>query len=215
MDEAIPHFQHDYDLARSKFPALVPQMEEALAVAYLKRAEMVNGIYTTPGDRCLLSPRGLIAPLVKTDDAKVAVEHFTNYLSTKPDDIEVKWLLNIAYMMLGAYPNGVPEAYRIPPKAFASTEDVGRFVDIAPRLGLAMVRTAGGIVIDDFDNDGRVDVVIVRGWMSVRAAALFRQQRAMDLHRERTAAAGLLGSSAALNLDAGRLQQRRLHGICC
>ncbi len=158
MDEAIAQFQLVYDDAKVHDPAVVPQMAEAVGVAYLHRAEMTNGVYTEPADRCLLSPKGLIAPLSKTDDAVEAIRYFESYLAKKPDELEVKWLLNIAYMMTGRYPNGVPEAYRIPPSAFVSSEDIGRFVDVAAALGLSTVRPAGGVIIDDFDNDGRLDI---------------------------------------------------------
>ena len=51
--------------------------------------------------------------------------------NAKPDDLEVRWQLNLAYMTLGRYPDGVPEQYLIPLSAFASKDDIGRFVDVA------------------------------------------------------------------------------------
>jgi tetratricopeptide (TPR) repeat protein len=199
MDEAIPHFQLAYDAARSKSSATLPQMEEALAVAHLKRAEMISGLYTTPGDRCLLSPRGVIAPLVKTDDAKAAIELLEKSIARKPDDLEVKWLLNIAYMMLGKYPDGVPPAYRIAPAAFAPTERVGHFVDIADRIGVSTVRTAGGIVIDDLNNDGRFDIAI-SAVESCAEMVLF-EGNPDGTFTDRTSEAGLTGQNGALNLN--------------
>src|SRR5262245_42728517 len=63
-------------------------------------------------------------------------------------------------MTLGKYPQAVPPAYLIPPSAFASKDRVGRFVDVAASLGIDRVGAAGGAIMDDFDNDGRLDVVI-------------------------------------------------------
>ena len=71
MDEAIAQFQLVLRRRQGRrIAATLPQMEEALGVAYLHRAELINGVYTEPGDRCLLSTHGLIAALPKTDDAE-------------------------------------------------------------------------------------------------------------------------------------------------
>ena len=158
MDRAIEEFEKAYQVAVARAPAAAVPLDEALGIAYLHRAEVENGVYHQPGERCLLSALGL-SPLAKTADSSKAVEHFQRYLAQRPDELEVRWLLNIAYMTLGAYPAKVPPAYLIPPSAFASSEDVGRFVDVAPQVGLHSFGAAGGLIVDDFDNDGRFDVV--------------------------------------------------------
>ena len=48
----------------------------------------------------------------------------------------------------------------IPPSAFESRDDPGRFVDTAPAMGLDAPGGAGGVVVDDFDGDGLFDVVV-------------------------------------------------------
>ena len=40
----------------------------------------------------------------KTSDSEKAIQQFLKYLEQKPDDLEVKWLLNLAYMTVGGYP---------------------------------------------------------------------------------------------------------------
>lgn len=95
----------------------------------------------------------------KPGDSERAIEYFTKYLEQKPDEIEVRWLLNLAYMTIGAYPDKVPAKYLIPPSAFESAEDVGRFVDVAPQTGLNSFSMAGGVIVEDFENNGRLDVV--------------------------------------------------------
>ena len=37
-----------------------------------------------------------------------------------PDDLEVKWLLNVAHMLLGTYPASVPKEHLLGPELFAS-----------------------------------------------------------------------------------------------
>lgn len=158
MERAIEEFHKAEQIALSAAPTLRLQIEEALGIAYLHKSEMTNDVFHTPGGRCLLTLKG-IEPFLKTDDSEKAVEYFLKYLAEKPDELEVKWLLNLAYMTLGAYPDKVPPAHLIPPSAFASAEDVGRFVDVAPQAGLTSFGSAGGVIVDDFDNDGRLDVV--------------------------------------------------------
>jgi hypothetical protein len=81
-------------------------------------------------------------------------------LTAMPDDLELRWLLNVTAMTLGKYPDQVPRQWLMPPERFASEEDPGRFTEIAPALGLEHSSRAGGAVMDDFNNDGRFDVVI-------------------------------------------------------
>jgi hypothetical protein len=119
---------------------------------------MENGAYRAPGKKCLF-PMGPADAYQKPYDSQEAVKYFLQYLSKKPDEIEVKWLLNLSYMTLGKYPAEVPQQYLIPPSAFESQEDVGRFVDVANETGLKSFSMAGGVIVDDFENNGLLDVV--------------------------------------------------------
>jgi hypothetical protein len=88
-----------------------------------------------------------------------AIEYFERYLERESSSLEIRWLLNVTYQTLGGYPDKVPKAYLIPPSAFESKENIGRFIDVAPALGLDTVGDAGGSIVDDFDNDGFLDIV--------------------------------------------------------
>src|SRR6185503_14963877 len=133
-------------------------LEETLGAAYLHKAEIDNGIYRAPGDFCLI-PTTPARAFPKPQDAERAIEHFLHYLELKPEELEVRWLLNLAAMAAGKYPAGVPPRHLIPPTAFASAEDVGRFKDVAPQAGLDVFATAGGVIADDLAGNGRFDVV--------------------------------------------------------
>jgi tetratricopeptide (TPR) repeat protein len=191
MDRAIEEFQKAREVAVSSLPPdAALQLEEALGIAYLHRSEIENGVYEHPGDRCLLSPRGIQA-FAQTGDSEKAVEHLLRYLAEKPGELEVRWLLNLAYMTMGAYPGKVPPAFLIPPAALTSAEDVGRFIDVAPQAGVSSFASAGGLIVDDFDNDGRFDVVT----SSVNSCAgmHFFHRNADGTFTERAAKAGLSG----------------------
>ena len=62
-------------------------------------------------------------------------------------------------MAIGDYPQAVPETYRIPPTAFRSEFDIKRFEDVAPELGVDTQNLCGGAIVDDFDGDGKLDIV--------------------------------------------------------
>jgi len=197
MGRAIEQFEQARQIALSAAPAAVPQLEETLGVAYLHKAEMTNGLYDHPGDRDLLSANGFAA-LKVTSDAEQAVRHFSKYLAQKPDELEVRWLLNLAYMMLGTYPGAVPKAQLIPSSAFASADDVGRFVDVAPQIGLNSFAWAGGVIVDDFDNDGRFE--IVTSSFDTCAPMHYFHRNAAGRFEERASKTGLADQLGGLNI---------------
>ena len=109
-----------------------------LGVAYLHRAGAVNDVYRHPGELCLFPIRPEFS-YPKGADSQKAIQHFLASLKLRPGDIETRWLLNLAYMTLGKYPAGVPKEHLLAPSHFASAEDIGRFTDVAPRVGLGAI----------------------------------------------------------------------------
>ena len=86
----------------------------------------------------------------------------------------------------------------IPPASFSSAEDVGRFRDVAPHAGLAVVATAGGLIVDDFAGTGRFDVV-TSNFDSCGPMHYFRNN-GDGTFTERTSQAGLDGQLGGLNM---------------
>lgn len=158
MQAAVERYEQAAQVAANGVPEASLQMNEALGIAYLHKSEMDNGVYRAPGDRCLL-PMPAGQAYAHPADSTKAVAYFLKYLEQKPDDLEVRWLLNLAYMTTGGYPDKVPPQYLIPPASFASKEDVGRFRDVAAAAGLDSFSMAGGVIVDDFENNGRLDIV--------------------------------------------------------
>ena len=112
--------------------------------------------------------------------------------------LAARWLLNIAYMTVGGYPDQVPEQYLLPPETFESADTIPRFANIAPALGLDTFDLSGGAIADDFDNDGYLDIV-VSTWDTQGQLRLFRNNRD-GTFSERTEEAGLLGLYGGLNI---------------
>jgi tetratricopeptide (TPR) repeat protein len=158
MERAIPQYEKAYQIASTQETAAQGQMDESLGVAYLHKSEMENGVFRTPGDRCLL-PMKPSSMYTNKEDSRKSIEYLLKALDQQPDNLEVKWLLNVAYMTIGGYPDQVSTKYLIPLKAFESSEDIGRFRDVAPEAGLDSFAMAGGVIVDDFENIGRFDIV--------------------------------------------------------
>jgi hypothetical protein len=203
MSDAVREWESSYAIAAASVPAGIPQLTEVLGVAYLQKSRMENGVFTDPGARCLFPPNHA-ACFAQTGDSKRAIDDFTRYLRLQPlpaDAVQVRWLLNLAYMTLGQYPDGVPAQWRIPPSVFQSQENVGRFVDVAPAAGLNFVSMAGGVAVDDFENNGLLDVVVSS--YDVCQPLRYFHNNGDGTFSDRTAQAGLSGELGGLNLIQG------------
>ena len=158
MDKSIEQWQTAYEIATAQLPGAMPELEEVLGIAYLHKSEMDNDVYRHPGDRCIF-PAPANRSFAKPASSEKAIEYLLKYLQRKPDALDVRWILNLAYMTLGKYPDGVPAKYLTPPTSFDSAEDVGRFVDVAPAAGINLYSMSGGLIVDDFERNGLFDIV--------------------------------------------------------
>lgn len=180
-----PEVSHEADLLQE------------LAVASLKMGEL---------DNCV-SPDGRLICTLPLDNAAIhenkrgaegAVEYLTRLLELEPDNIRAIWLLNTAHMTLGTYPEGVPSMFKVAPSAFNSDYDIGKFKEIAPYAGLYAVNTAGGSIIEDFDNDGLLDVM-TSTWDPCKPLTYYRN-KGDGAFTDYTESAGLDGQLGGLNI---------------
>ena len=199
----------------------------SLGVAYLRLAETQNCALHPNAEACILPLRGRGIHTLQTP-SRQAIAAFTEVLRSTEDTVSgdlsgeastrnwsvgapapvrrgaaqqhlsARWLLNIAYMTVGGYPDEVPEQYRLPPETFQSVEAIPRFTNIAPALGLDTFDMCGGAIVDDFDNDGYLDIV-VSTWDPRGQIRFFRNDRD-GTFTDRTAEAGLLGLYGGLNM---------------
>ncbi|HXV37283.1 MAG TPA: CRTAC1 family protein [Myxococcota bacterium] len=167
------------------------------AVAQLRLGEEQNCQENHNAKSCLFPIRGAgVHPIPAGSRAAVAI--LQPLLERNPDNLGVRWLLNIAYMTLGKYPDGVSEPWLLEPELFASDADIGAFPDVAHALGVDVEDLAGGSIAEDFDGDGRVD--IMASSMGLQSPLRYFRNDANGAFIEMSEAAGLTGLTGGLNL---------------
>jgi hypothetical protein len=170
-----------------------------LGIVALRRGEVDNCIGCVGPSSCIF-PIAHEAVHTRQTGSRDAVERFTAYLHEWPGDIRIRWLLNLAYMTLGEYPDKVPKKHLIPLDAFKSKLDVGRFQNVAPTVGLIArgPNLAGGSVFDDFTGDGLPDLFSTA--LDADTGASFFVNRGDGTFEDRSKSAGLGDQVYALNV---------------
>ena len=167
------------------------------AMAFLRLAEEQNCHQSNTRDSCLLPIRGTGVHL-KREGSTRAMKILQRLLDKEPGNLTARWLLNIAAMTLGTYPTAVPPAYVIPESVFASEYPLPRFENVAKHSGLDVYGLSGGAILDDFDNDGDLDLML-SGMGFEEQVRLFRND-GRGSFEERTEQSGLLGETGGLNM---------------
>jgi FG-GAP-like repeat/PPIC-type PPIASE domain/ASPIC and UnbV len=198
MLPSVEQLDATYEFAQKKAPSFAPMIGEAAAAFSLHAGEIQNDIYSSPGNRCLI-PQGTVGPLRQPELVKKSIEILLGMLKSKPDDLELRWLLNLAYMTAGKYPGEVPTKYLIPPSSFNSEGPMGRFTDVATQAGLKLVSMAGGVIIDDFDGDGLLDVITSS--MNFCEHMHFFHNNGDGTFTDRSEQAGFLDQLGGLNIN--------------
>lgn len=192
--------------------ALLPRVQEELSpealyqfylgagLVWLRLGEVQNCCARNTAESCILPLRGG-ALHVAPEGSRRALDYLTVLAERFPDRLTPRWLLNLAYMTLGEYPDKVPAKHRIPPAVFESKGDFPRFANIAREAGLGLLSLAGSVVVEDFDRDEWLDVV-VSSW-DPRAQLRFFRNNGDGTFTERTAEAGLTGVLGGANMVQG------------
>ena len=192
-EEAASEYRDLQTAAHSQFR---PTLQMLVGLSYLRLGEQENCILRHTIDSCLMPIREAGFHQAQRG-SRAALAEFGAVLEANPGDLTARWLLNIAHMTLGEYPEQVPSNYLIPPAVFASDYDINRFDDIAPDLGLAVVGLSGGGIMEDFDGDGHLDIM-ASSW-GLRDQLRYFHNGGDGTFGERTEMAGLLGIVGGLN----------------
>ncbi len=169
-------------------------LRDLLAIAYLRVGGHESGM---PPHDWVFPMRAQVGVHQPEGPRKATVLYAEN-LQRQPDDLATRWLLNIAHMALGDYPQGVPEEWLLPSDMFVADFDIGVFDDVASSIGVDVVGHAGGSVVDDFDGDGLLDIVASSRGLTDQLR--FFRAGADGQFEDWTARAGLDGQLGGLNL---------------
>lgn len=136
------------------------RVKSLLALTYIRMGERNNCIGNHSAESCIMPIRNK-GVYVDPSATNRAIELYQDLLRLDSGDLDSRWLLNIAYMTIGAYPDGVPALWKIPGLDTEGTRaDVLPFKDIAAEVEIAGTRSmAGGSLVEDFDRDGYLDIV--------------------------------------------------------
>jgi hypothetical protein len=193
-DAAVRHLEEAAALV-PKLGRAVPQADVdaaqfELAVAYLRWGESRNCVARHTSESCIVPIR---ASGVHTDQegSRRGIAQLEAILARQPDHLVARWLLNIASMTVGAYPDGVPEAWRIPPSAFSGGEPFPRFTDVAAQAGVNTRDLGGGAAVEDYDGDGVLDLVVSSS--DPKSGLRYFAGRGDGTFRERSDEAGFTG----------------------
>ena len=203
-EEAIERYRSLLELVEDPqhqiLPAFRRGVRQGLAISYLRAAEQQNCLDGHSPEACLL-PIAEGGRHHQRKYAQLAFEAYGSLLDAEPADLESLWLYNLAAMTLGLYPDDLADERRIAPEVFESEANIGRFVNRAHHAGLATVGRAGGVVLDDLDGDGRLDVLF-SSW-GLTDPLRFFHNLGNGQFEERTTEAGLEGLTGGLNLVQG------------
>ncbi|MBC7885211.1 MAG: CRTAC1 family protein [Saprospiraceae bacterium] len=169
---------------------------EQLAIAYLRLGEQQNCINNHTSSSCIIPLQKEGFHNIKTGSEK-AIKIYEEILTLYPDDLSSKWLLNVAYMTLGKYPKGVPAKWLIPIPEYSDKNSLPYFKDIASKLGLDVLGLSGSVNIEDFNNDGNLDIFMTAYGLNEQCRLFFNDGKGS--FDDVTSAAGLTGIVSGLN----------------
>ena len=134
------------------------EVKKLLALGALRLGEQENCILNHTAASCIV-PIAKAGQHTKPEGSEEAMQLYLEILREDPNDLTSKYLLNIAAMTLGKYPDGVPASLRLPKRLFESKVSFPAFTDIATPMGMDRRGQAGGIAVEDFDRDGHLDIL--------------------------------------------------------
>ena len=179
----------------------VHQVEFPRAIAYLRLGEQQNCVDHNAPESCLF-PIASRATHHLPRGSQVAAAALESILERRPKDESARLLLNLAHMTLGQYPGGVPKHWRIHPSAYQSHSIVTPFTNVASEMGVAVNGVSGGVVVEDFNVDGTLDILASSNFPIDSAGGQLRlfSNDGSGAFSEVTERAGLQGILGGINM---------------
>jgi hypothetical protein len=195
------------ELIRKRCEALSIQLDpyseqhlrDTLALSYLRLGEQENCLKHHNQNSCIFPLTGTAIHTEKRG-AQGAIRELTVTLQHDPKNLMALWMINLAYMQLGRWPQDVPPQWLAPPSLFQSDYDIGRFPDVAGSVGVDVTGHAGGVAMEDFDGDGLLDLMISSSGPLDQLR--FFHNNGDGTFSDRTKEAGLTGEIGGLTIVA-------------
>ncbi len=166
---------------RTDILAAAPQARQVndvlqlLAINHLLVAEDANCLAMGSGASCILpiDPQNVHAQRAAARRAREVYEELVgrNGASSRPQWV---WLLNLSAALAG-FESPLPEGFDFSKQLWSSTTVERPWANVAPRLGVDGMDLSGGAVMDDFDGDGRLDL-ITSSWHPCTPLRAYRQR---------------------------------------
>lgn len=198
IQELTKYYENSGGFTAKNLSQKTKSLYRLLALAYLRQGEIDNCQNNHTPASCILPLKKEAYHELKEGSQK-AIELYELILSKFPEDSKSQWLLNLAYMTLGQHPNKVPKQYLITfPNWKTEQKNFPAFKDIAMNVGVAENGLSGGTCVDDFNNDGYLDIFATSYGMEDQVKLFFNDQKGG--FTDATVAAGLKGISSGLNV---------------
>jgi hypothetical protein len=173
------------------------EIDDYLALSYFRLGEQDNCLGNHQVSSCIfpIDPKALHH---KRQGSAQAIGYYEKILENDPTNLKARWLLNLSYMTLGKYPQKVPKKWLLPDSLFRSDYPLKPFQDVAAWAGVATNKLAGGGIVDDFNNDGWLDIM-TSGWLPNDQMQFFVNNHD-GTFTEKTKEAQLIGLTGGLNM---------------
>ncbi len=204
LDEAIANYDRVLKIAQQANDTKSwSAAAKKAAIAWMRQGERQNCVARHNQDSCLFPLQGG-ALHVDPKASKQAILFLEAILKIEPGDLAAAWLLNVAHMTVGSWPDGVPALWRIPASALRSERELPRMFDIAPSLGLNSFNLSGGALLEDFDDasagDGQLE--LVTSSIGTREPLRFFRKQADGSWVDEAERRGLSGQLGGLQIHA-------------
>lgn len=200
-EEALKGYRQMAKMMRSNAPTTWEELGSQLlifeAIGYLRIAEQQNCCDMNNSDSCLLPISGS-GVHTRQEGSRGAIQCLLEALKMAPNDTSARWLLNIAYMTIGEYPQKVPARWLIPLKTYGGEYPLPKFTNLAPQLGLDTLDLAGSVCMEDFQGNGLLDLVV--STFRTDGPLRYFRNNGDGTFTDRTKEAGVPGEIGGLNM---------------
>ncbi len=170
---------------------------DLLALAYLRLGEEQNCIENPTAASCIMPIRQDGVHQLREGSERAADLYFQLYRRF-PQNLVARWLLNIAHMTLGEYPDGVEARFLIPGLEPEGNSPLDPFDEVAMNVGTDHNAISGGVSVEDFTGNGLLDILVTSYGLDHQMRFFVNDGEGGFI--DRTEEAGLKGLVGGLNV---------------